>query len=191
MPSLQEETHSVAVATEGKMLLLTVSPGKLGLTVRVDKVLGGCTITAIAPACTFKDRVEIGDRIVTIDGQQISKIADLQINNTKMRSFGVVKKTIKNAEHREPTKQQAPPPSSKTAAKTASTPVSSNTTGNPVVTTEKSTSTKKDANDNKDKADEKEDNFQVLITCPDGTVINLSPGQTNSNGNASHIVLGR
>mmetsp|Transcript_2790 Transcript_2790/g.4114 ORF Transcript_2790/g.4114 Transcript_2790/m.4114 type:complete len:1196 (+) Transcript_2790:84-3671(+) len=194
MPSLtedKEETHCVAEATEGKMLLLTVSPGKLGLTVRVDKVLGGCTITAIAPACKFKDRVEVGDRIVTIDGQKISKIADLQINNTKMRSFGVVKKTIKNAEHREPTKQQAPPPSSQAAVKTASTPVSSNTAGNPVVTTEKSTSTKKDANDNKDKADEKEDNFQVLINCPDGTVINLSSGQRNNNEHSSHVILGR
>lgn len=197
MPSLTDEEKSppsVAEATEGQMLLLTVSPGKLGLTIRVDKTLGGCMITAIDPACKFKDRVEVGDRIVTIDGQTITKIADMQINNNKKRSFGVVKKTTDQVTQNQ---TAAPPSSSQSATNNtasssavASTPVPNNAAGNPVVTTEKTTSTKKNAG--KQKADETEDNFQVVINCPDRSVIKLSTGQGNGNNPiSSHIILGR
>ena len=191
MPSLteKEEAPSAAEATvDGQMLLLTVSPGKLGLTIRVDKTLGGCTITAIDPACTFKDRVEVGDRIVTIDGQKVTKIADLQINNTKQRQFGVVKKIQQTTQN-----QQAPPSSTQmTPGNAALTPLANNTRGNPVVTTEKTTTTKKNAN-KQNEADETlvDHYFQVLITCPDGSKINLSSDQRNNKDNCSHIVLGR
>jgi hypothetical protein len=191
----EEQTHSgsavaEAEATGAKMHLLTVSPGKLGLTVKVDRILGGCTITAIALTCTFKDHVETGDRLVTIDGQKITQIADLQINNTKIRKFGFVKKIVTDSEQ---SKQQAPPPSSssQTAAvnSATTTPIPKNTTGNPIVTTEKSTCTKNNAANNKGGEDE-DNNIQVLINCPDGSVINLSSDQTN-NDFPSHIVLGR
>jgi len=191
----EEKTHSgsavaEAEATGAKMHLLTVSPGKLGLTVKVDRILGGCTITAIALTCTFKDHVETGDRLVTIDGQKITQIADLQINNTKIRKFGIVKKIVTDSEQ---SKQQAPPPSSssQTAAvnSATTTPIPKNTTGNPIVTTEKSTCTKNNAANNKGGEDE-DNNIQVLINCPDGSVINLSSDQTN-NDFPSHIVLGR
>ena len=186
----EEDTHSMADAAEGKMLLLTVSPGKLlGLTIRIDKILGGCTINKIDLVCTFKDQVEIGDRIVTIDGQKITTLADFQINNAKTRKFGVIKKILKdNSEKSIMTnpKQHAPPPSSQAANNTAATPVPNkaapNNTGNPVVTTEKSTCATKNANN---KVGEEGGNIQVLITCPDGSVINLSQDQMN------HAVLGR
>jgi hypothetical protein len=165
----EEKTHSRAVVTGATTQLLTVSPGKLGLTVKVDRALGGCTISAIDPLCTFKDQVEIGDRLVTVDGKIITQIADLHINNTKMRTFGVVKMIAKDSEQEQlimpKPKQQADPPSSQTAITTANTPAPKNTMVNPVVTTEKSTCAKNHAN-NKDGEDE--GNSQVVITCPDG-----------------------
>lgn len=76
------------------ILLLTVSPGRLGLTLNVDKndPENGAVITAINPACTFKDQLEVGDRIVTIDGQKVTKIEDLHVNKDKLRKFGIVQK---------------------------------------------------------------------------------------------------
>ncbi|KAL7445610.1 hypothetical protein ACHAXM_009944 [Skeletonema potamos] len=187
----EEKTHSRAVVTGATTQLLTVSPGKLGLTVKVDRALGGCTISAIDPLCTFKDQVEIGDRLVTVDGKIITQIADLHINNTKMRTFGVVKMIAKDSEQEQlimpKPKQQAVLPSSQTAFTTANTPAPKNTMVNPVVTTEKSTCAKNHAN-NKDGEDE--GNIQVVITCPDGSVINLFSDQTNNNAFPSCVVLG-
>eukprot|EP00984_Skeletonema_dohrnii_P020759 scaffold10192_cov121-Skeletonema_dohrnii-CCMP3373.AAC.1 len=75
-------------------LLLTVSPGRLGLTIKVYKndPQNGAVITEIDPACTFKNQLEIGDRIVTIDGLKVTKIEDLSLNKDRLRKFGIVKK---------------------------------------------------------------------------------------------------
>jgi len=75
-------------------LLLTVSPGRLGLTIKVYKndPQNGAVITEIDPACTFKNQLEIGDRIVTIDGRKVTKIEDLSLNKDRLRKFGIVKK---------------------------------------------------------------------------------------------------
>mmetsp|Transcript_17488 Transcript_17488/g.28776 ORF Transcript_17488/g.28776 Transcript_17488/m.28776 type:complete len:409 (-) Transcript_17488:139-1365(-) len=161
MPSLteKEEAPSAAEATDGQMLLLTASPGNLGLTIRLDK-LGGSTITAIGPACHFKNRVEVGDRIVTIDGQKVSKNEDFQMNKNKQRQLGVVKKIQQTTKN-----QQAPPSSTQmTAGNAALTPVANDTKGNPVVNTENTTATKKHAN-KKNEADEtsEDDCFQVTF----------------------------
>src|SRR6056300_486934 len=57
----------MAAAKEEATMLLTVSPGRLGLTLKLDRVNGGVLITEIDPACTLK-QLKVGDRIVTIDG---------------------------------------------------------------------------------------------------------------------------
>ena len=81
----------LAAAKEEATMLLTVSPGRLGLTLKLDRVNGGVLITEIDPACTLK-QLEVGDRIVTIDGIKITSIADLDINKGKIRKFGIAKK---------------------------------------------------------------------------------------------------
>ena len=81
----------MAAAKEEATMLLTVSPGRLGLTLKLDRVNGGVMITDIDPACTLK-QLEVGDRIVTIDGIKITSIADLDINKGKIRKFGIAKK---------------------------------------------------------------------------------------------------
>jgi hypothetical protein len=93
----QRKLDLIAAAKEEATMLLIVSPGRLGLTLKIDKVLGGATITEIDAACTFKGQLEVGDRIVTIDGIKVTKIADLQVNKDKIRKFGIAKtKTLEN-----------------------------------------------------------------------------------------------
>eukprot|EP00986_Skeletonema_menzelii_P004646 scaffold1607_cov151-Skeletonema_menzelii.AAC.8 len=82
------------VRNSDHILLLTVSPGRLGLTLNVNKndpQNNGAVITNIHPACTFKDKLEVGDRIVTIDGRKVTKVEDLHVNKDQLRKFGIVK----------------------------------------------------------------------------------------------------
>jgi len=93
----QRKLDLIAAAKEEATMLLIVSPGRLGLTLKIDKVLGGATITEIDPACTFKGQLEVGDRIVTIDGKKVTKVADLQVDKDKVRKFGIAKtKTLES-----------------------------------------------------------------------------------------------
>lgn len=77
--------------------VILVTPGQIGLTLSIDKTLGGATITEVDPTCRFKEQLSIGDRIVTIDGFRITKIADLQVNNDRVRRFGIVRKETRPA----------------------------------------------------------------------------------------------
>jgi hypothetical protein len=72
-----------------KASYFSVSPGDLGLSFSVSS--GGATIYGIEPSCTFSDKVEIGDVLVSIDGKVITNEADLSLNKDKTRSFKVKK----------------------------------------------------------------------------------------------------
>jgi len=69
---------------------LAVSPGKLGITLNFLVDRRGPVITAINPACSFKNDIEIGNRLICIDGRKITKPADLHVGKDKMRVFGFV-----------------------------------------------------------------------------------------------------
>ncbi len=78
------------------LLMLTVSPGRLGLTLEMMKEEGeGAIIKAIDPACTFLGQVEVGDRILTIDGEMVTKLEDLLVGKDRLRKFGILKKPRK------------------------------------------------------------------------------------------------
>eukprot|EP00985_Skeletonema_marinoi_P032190 scaffold39073_cov186-Skeletonema_marinoi.AAC.4 len=72
--------------------ILLIIPGKIGLTLSINQTKGGATVTKIDPTSRFKDKFQEGDRIMTIDGFRITKIADLHVNSDKVRRFGVVQK---------------------------------------------------------------------------------------------------
>lgn len=74
------------------LLMLTVSPGRLGLTLAIVPE-GGAKIMAVDPACTFRGQVEVGDRILTIDGKKVEKLEDATVGRERVRKFGIVKKT--------------------------------------------------------------------------------------------------
>jgi hypothetical protein len=75
-------------------LSITVSPGgKLGLTLgKIDEDLGGATITAIDSACTFKEQVTIGDRLVSINDNVITSQSDFSVSKDTFRKLGVAQK---------------------------------------------------------------------------------------------------
>ena len=85
------QSKKVAPSSARVLTVLTVSPGKLGLTLSVLPNGEGAKIVAIDPACTFKGKVELGDRIVTIDGKRVEKLEDLTVGKEKMRKFGIAK----------------------------------------------------------------------------------------------------
>lgn len=76
--------------TAPKCIVISVPPGKIGLTLSIDRN-SGATVTEIDDACKIKEKIQIGDRIVTIDGIQVTRGADFQVNSNKVRSFGIVK----------------------------------------------------------------------------------------------------
>ena len=72
--------------------ILLIPPGKIGLTLSLNKTEGGAKVTKIDPTSRFKDKFQEGDRIISIDGFRITKLADFHVNNDKVRRFGVVQK---------------------------------------------------------------------------------------------------
>ena len=74
-----------------QLLTLTVSPGRLGLTLVAVQEGGGVMITNIDPKCTFIDQISVGDRIVTIDDKYVLSLEDAQRNKDKVRKFGIIK----------------------------------------------------------------------------------------------------
>jgi len=72
------------------MKTVVASPGRLGLSVAFLDNGSGAVIKKINPTCTFKDEVQVGDRVVTIDGKSICDFADLRIGNDRVRHLGVI-----------------------------------------------------------------------------------------------------
>jgi len=103
----RDDKHAVLAARMGTaasktpfpaLLMLTVSPGRLGLTLVIVPD-GGAKIKNIDPACTFRGQLQIGDRIVTIDGKKIRTLEDVKVGKERVRKFGIVKKAIIVADH--------------------------------------------------------------------------------------------
>jgi len=72
-------------------LTLTISPGRLGLTLQVDAV-GGAVVTSVDPACTFGNQVDVGDRLILIDGRPVESADDLYTGSDRVRIFGFAKR---------------------------------------------------------------------------------------------------
>lgn len=67
---------------------------KLGLVVDFSKESHGALIKRILPDCTFKDEVQVGDRIVTNDGQKVNKSDDLRTGSDRVRQFGIIRSSV-------------------------------------------------------------------------------------------------
>lgn len=84
---------------------LCIQSGELGLTLRFDESIVGAEITGIDPTCTFKDRVSVGNRLVTIDGNRVTEEEDLAFNNSQM--IGIATKTCRTRKTKKPTEKAA------------------------------------------------------------------------------------
>ena len=71
---------------------LAVSQGRLGLSLTMQEV-GGALITSIESSSSFKDRIAVGDVLITIDGEVVRTVQDLaKGKEKKVRMFGIAKK---------------------------------------------------------------------------------------------------
>lgn len=91
--SAVDTSRSAVQRRESKyLLMLTVSPGRLGLTLEMMKKEGeGAIITHIDPSCTFLGQVDVGDQILSIDGAPVTKLQDFLVGNDRERKFGILK----------------------------------------------------------------------------------------------------
>ena len=72
-------------------IALPVSAGRLGLTLQFSET--SAIIAAINPACTFKDQINVGDSLESIDGVKVTKKEDLEVGKDKeVRMFSFVKR---------------------------------------------------------------------------------------------------
>jgi len=75
------------------VLYIKAQAGKLNLKVNFFPNQVGAVITAIYEACTFKHQINVGDRIVTINGyHKVNKFEDLSIGiNEPVRIIGIMR----------------------------------------------------------------------------------------------------
>lgn len=95
-PSVNVETPNNVAEDENEARVVDAPPGKLGFTIRIDRELGGARIIKIDELCAMKDQIEVGDRIVAVDGKGITQTSDVIVNKDKVRRFVIVRK--KNAD---------------------------------------------------------------------------------------------
>jgi SNF2 family DNA or RNA helicase len=86
LPATDESPH---VAEDG---YLHAPPGKLGFTIRMNRELGGAKIVYINELCAVKDQIEVGDRLVAVDGREITQISHFGLNTDKVRKFQIIRK---------------------------------------------------------------------------------------------------
>lgn len=72
-------------------IFVTIPPGRIGLTLKLNKVLGGANVTKVEENSTTGGKVQVDDRIISIDNHQIAKIADYAINWGQTRTLEVSK----------------------------------------------------------------------------------------------------
>jgi hypothetical protein len=86
----------------GDAVPIIVAPGRLWLTVAyvndfihgLDLLIrGGAKITAINPACTFRDKVSVGDIIIAFDGKRVLRVEDVSIGTERTRELIIIRMT--------------------------------------------------------------------------------------------------
>ncbi|KAL7500768.1 hypothetical protein ACHAWT_009721 [Skeletonema menzelii] len=76
-----------AEKTAEEKVSLAVAPGRLGLSLKIDKQRGGAKIVSIDPRCAFHGKVDIGDHIVGIDDRKVRELNDFKVDSDKKRNF--------------------------------------------------------------------------------------------------------
>jgi len=76
---------------------IALSKGRIGLTLSSLSGRVPGRITAIDPASALLGKIEVGDRLVTVDGVRVTKLEDLERGKDKaFRVFGIAKNTSSN-----------------------------------------------------------------------------------------------
>jgi hypothetical protein len=82
----------------GDAVPIVAAPGRLWLTVSFVFVDGldtssrkGARIDAINPACAFRDKVSIGDILVTVDCKEVMRVEDVSIGTERTRELVIIR----------------------------------------------------------------------------------------------------
>jgi hypothetical protein len=54
---------------------------------------GGARVDAINPACTFRDKISVGDIIITVNGIRVLRVEDLSIGGERMRELVIIQRS--------------------------------------------------------------------------------------------------
>ena len=77
------------------VLSIYVAPGRLGLTVTTAASPGGPTrgarIDSINLDCPFRDKVSVGDIIITINDKEVMTSFDFSVGADRMRKLGIIR----------------------------------------------------------------------------------------------------
>ncbi|EJK72256.1 hypothetical protein THAOC_06225, partial [Thalassiosira oceanica] len=79
-------------AEEEDLVYVTVPPGRLGLSVHTEVPPFGVIASVEPEICKFADRIDVGDRIATVDGRTVKCLDDLTRGSGGERIVGIIKK---------------------------------------------------------------------------------------------------
>lgn len=113
-PRSPKQSAAVAKKSVEERVSLAVAPGRLGLSLKIDKQRGGAMIMSVHPRCAFFGKVDVGDHIVYIDDRKVKTLQDFKVGIDKNRNF-IVRRNKKTPE---PSNISLSSPSSKVSAVT-------------------------------------------------------------------------
>jgi len=100
--AIVEPAETVVGPSDVNVIVLPITRGTLGLSIQFSKFKGGAVITAVDPLCKFKDKVNVGDRLLKIDGKSVCNPEDLSFGKDKdVRMFGFVQKVCCSTDSRQ------------------------------------------------------------------------------------------
>jgi len=115
--SPKKPTAAVVKQSVEERVSLAVAPGRLGLSLKIDKQNGGAMIMSVHPRCAFHGKVDIGDQIVYIDDRKVKTLQDFKVGSDKHRNF-IVRRNKKTSDDDKPSNNISLSPSSKVSAVT-------------------------------------------------------------------------
>ena len=98
-PVVEEESVVAETTTPSPQVASTtiktliVTPGKIGLSLTVNKTRGGATVTKVDPTCRYQGLIHVDDIIMAIDGRLIQSVDDMHYNANKIRTFEIISVT--------------------------------------------------------------------------------------------------
>lgn len=96
-PRSPKQSAAVVKKSVEERVSLAVAPGRLGLSLKIDKQRGGAMIMSVHPRCAFFGKVDVGDHIVYIDDRKVKTLQDFKVDSDKNRNF-IVRRNKKSTE---------------------------------------------------------------------------------------------
>ena len=90
-PEQQYSSQSHPKQCQGSTVFVVIPPGRIGITLKLDTELGGATVTSVQANSTTNGKVDVGDRILSINEHKIVSSMDFTYNQYMTRKLEVFK----------------------------------------------------------------------------------------------------